>query len=732
MAMQQTLPIGAHILEQSGLADKAAAYSGYYRTLAELKEEFHRAGRYDDANIKLDEIVKLLLIRHHESQRVVDGLADRFNVSYLEDLGKIKFGSKDRIASALRALSEEVLNSSMFQNPDGTSMFGNNASLNIQPSDNEFARHLIECVKNLLPECREKRAALIEHFDVFNESFGVFVRDTFRNTKEDAQYMTPAEVVSAMTDMVFADIERDADETARIVEQTAKKPYIIVDPTCGVGSFLVLAARQVLKLAHKQGIGEAGFQKLTEVIKEYCVHGQDKVDRMVRLAKANMVLSGTHGAKIAQGNSISGKSSLSELRGKVDLILTNPPFGAEHNVEDLLTGNREDYPILGQMNADGRLGKRVSSELVLLDRCVSLLKPGGRLVIVLPDNVISAKGVEATFREILCKLVQVKAVVELPGVTFAQAGTRTKTCFLYIQKVAPQSKDVTFMGVCNDIGFDVVMRVGSPVKLQRGSNELIEIVDTYVKSYEKAIKKKAAFWVAGEEPSSVWVRTDSLINGRLTPNFYHFKRLNALAHLESLRESGFELLPLASLASLCSRDRRRVPLKEGAKTISILHISAEGTINFREVNHYSPKTLGIKCMPGDVLFSKINPRIPRVAVVPVLNYEISCSSEFEILRPKKDVKAHLLAALLLSRPVQEQIHCLTSGTSSSHNRIKDIELADILIPFPNQKGATYKNFSKIAIALSHAAEKRYEADTLLMEQLERLDRLICASAVAVG
>ena len=57
--------------------------------------------------------------------------------------------------------------------------------------------------------------------------------------------------------------------------------------------------------------------------------GQDKVERMVRLSKINALLLGCNISNINIGNSIIGNSKINSHIGSVNMIFTNPPFGAE-------------------------------------------------------------------------------------------------------------------------------------------------------------------------------------------------------------------------------------------------------------------------------------------------------------------------------------------------------------------------------------------------------------------
>ncbi|MBI5711438.1 MAG: N-6 DNA methylase [Candidatus Eisenbacteria bacterium] len=700
-------------------ASAVPAYTTYYKTLVALREEFHRTGRYDDANTKLDEIVKLLVMRFHEERRHARGLEDRFSADFLSRLAAKTHGDPARVARALRTLSQETLRSPEYANPDGTSVFGADPCLSIQPTDDAFAVQIVNAVRALAVPTGAASGA----FDILNESFGHFVRDSFRNHMEDAQYMTPQEVVEAMAAIALADVEADSASVKRLLEASGEEPFLVLDPTCGVGSFLVEALRRMLRVLRDRGLDTNTVAALTEAYRNACVRGQDKVDRMVRLTKLNLMLFGGGGGSVWQGNSILNGSALDDLQGRVDLILTNPPFGARYRLGDVLAHQARDrYPMLHDLAQAGRAPTSVDSEVVLLDRCLSLLRPGGRLLIVLPDSVVSGRGFVAVAREWIEARADLIAVVELPAETFAQAGTRTKTCFAYLRKrdVCPSRIGRVFMAVCDDIGFRVVARAGASLKIQDGTNQLPAIVDAYLDTSSRGSGEHAAPLVASREPSAVWVPRDSLLNGRWTPNFYRARRLEALTTLRDLQGSGYELHTLASIARLASRSRRRVPVPAGAKTISVLHVSQDGAINFREVASYSPKFPGLPCRPGDVLISKINPHIPRVCVVPEAEYPLACSSEFEILEPVGTLESHLLAAILVSPSVQTQIECLTSGTSSSHNRIKDTELAEVLVPLPRRGSALDQRFTEIGAALRRATAQRYEADALALQELKAL------------
>ena len=152
----------------------------------------------------------------------------------------------------------------------------------------------------------------IESFDVINECFGHFVRENFRNNKEDAQYMTPLEIAHPYIDTVFKEMSRDG-----YFDSFANLDFHVMDPTCGVGTLLLEAARKYVEIVQASSFTEKEAL-ITDFLRNGII-GQDKVDRMVRLSKINSILYGASAENISCGNSIIGTSSIDDYEGKIDI-----------------------------------------------------------------------------------------------------------------------------------------------------------------------------------------------------------------------------------------------------------------------------------------------------------------------------------------------------------------------------------------------------------------------------
>ena len=674
--------------------NEGVSYSLFYDILLNLREFYYLYGRIDDSNAKLDEIVKLIAISYSLAKKQI-----KFNLKYVRNFAHETLGDSEAIASGIINLFKKEASNSIFFNNDGTNIFGANASLNLQATDNKLAEKIISDLEKIdfLYLLNNKKYT---NFDIINECFGHFVRENFRNNKEDAQYMTPLEVSVPMLDIIFDYIKKD-----KYINKTTVQNFTIMDPTCGVGTLLIEASNRFIKY-----IQQSEYSNKEGILQNFInngVLGQDKVERMVRLSKINMLLLGCNISNIKIGNSISGKSYIDNYYNKVDLIFTNPPFGAEYLIDDLDLTN---YPILQKI---GNSHTVVPSELLMLDKCIKLLKRNGYLAIVLPDSVFSAKGINELYRKHILSNYSIKMIIDLPSDTFAQAGTRTKTCLMLLKK--EKMSKTLYMCNCKNIGFIVKEKMGVPIKISSKTNDM-DLIAKIIKNSNNVCNN-----IISIEPSITQINYNELIDNILNPNFYDAKRFEVIENLKNIKNN-YVIKKLSEIVNFETNNRKGYMVSDNIKHISVLHINPNCTINFNEVYNFNPVSKGRICKQGDILFSKINPRIPRMAVIPKQDTTLVCSNEFEIMTLKKDsnIDAYALCFLLKTKNVQSQIANLTSGTSSSHNRIKREQLSNILIPIPQTKGELnkYKNLNNI---LKKAIDNIYKSELDINNQLTALE-----------
>jgi type I restriction enzyme M protein len=186
---------------------------------------------------------------------------------------------------------------------------------------------------------------------------------------------------------------------------------------------------------------------------------------MARTSKMNMILHGDGHGGVHHHNGFINVNGVFEER--FDVILTNPPFGANVEPSDEVTEEqvtahpdadrryRHEYgdvykqaqarveaakgkPIaslfeLPKRGGDGaKLGK-VKTEILFIERCLALLKPGGRLGIVLPEGIFNNPSL-AYVREFCEDRARILAVVSLPQETFNSSGASVKASLLFLGK----------------------------------------------------------------------------------------------------------------------------------------------------------------------------------------------------------------------------------------------------------------------------------------------------------
>ena len=624
-------------------------YARVYEALSRLREGFHRSGRADDSNAKLDEVSKLFATCLAFKKGQISAFPDARSTDLIQKL---------QGAFAATALLPQ------YQLSGDSSIFGTQPSLALQSGDEVLAGELVRLVSHSINLAFDLRA-VGRPFDVLNEAFGHFVRDNFRSNIEDAQYMTPPEVVDFMAEIVLHDVGIE-DQKAR----DRDSHWTVLDPSCGVGSFL---AALYDRARHSSWLHTDRLR----------LFGQDKVERMVRLSTINLELFDVDEHRITLGNSLEVGSPIDQLNGVVDIILTNPPFGARFEAQHVAKSCRHNTPFFSSLR---RAPRTIDSELLFIDRNMRLLRDGGLLLIVVPDSVISAKGILAVLRRYLAETATLRAVIELPSVTFAQAGTRTKTAILYLQKGHSKTTTHPFLAVSKDLGFQVSSRKGVQIKVSEGENELALVRDAYCAKTRRNLTRK--IHIIRTDPSCVIIPESDVLRGSWTPSRYSAARLEMIQRISESKE--LEPVPLAELVDFCSSSRRHEAWRQGWAFISVLHILGEGFVDIAGVLIHSPKTPGIPVQAGDLLISRINPRIPRVCVTPNLGVATLCSSEFEVMKTKDGLDVYTLAYLLQTEVAQSQIRSLTSGTSASHSRIRTSDLAQIMVPLPRKGTKTAK------------------------------------------
>ena len=210
--------------------------------------------------------------------------------------------------------------------------------------------------------------------------------------------------------------------TAFMVDRIDPKPgEILFDPSCGTGGFLTCAIRHMRDRYVKKVEDEQALQSgLRAVEKKQLPH---------MLCVTNMLLHGIEDPSFVRHDNTLARPYISYgAADRVDIILTNPPFGG-----------REEDGIESNFPAHFRTKETADLFLALFIR---LLRPGGRAAIVLPDGSLFGEGVKTRLKEHLLQECNLHTIVRLPNSVFkpyASIGTN----LLFFEKGEP-TQDVWF------------------------------------------------------------------------------------------------------------------------------------------------------------------------------------------------------------------------------------------------------------------------------------------------
>ncbi len=209
----------------------------------------------------------------------------------------------------------------------------------------------------------------------------------------------------------------------------------IIDPACGSGGFLIHA---LLHLQENSQSKEAGN----------LIWGFDIDAKAIRIARALFLIGGASKRHMYHLNSLDNPkyqqdlfSSDSEtkvkatiedlLKGEMkrhkgfDVVLTNPPFAGEVLESELLNS----YEI-------SRNAKKVERDVLFIERCINLMKPGGRIAIVLPHNKLGGKNF-SDLRQWTMQHLQVVAVIGLGRETFLPHTSQKADILIGVKRERP-------------------------------------------------------------------------------------------------------------------------------------------------------------------------------------------------------------------------------------------------------------------------------------------------------
>lgn len=228
---------------------------------------------------------------------------------------------------------------------------------------------------------------------------GLLEKSAAEGKKGAGQYFTPRVLIQSIVSVMKPD-------------PRASKDFTITDPAAGTGGFLLSAYEWFLQ----QTSGALNRDDL-EHIKKNTYYGTELVARPRRLALMNLYLHGIE-SHIRLGDSIYEPD-----RGdRYDVVLTNPPFGTKGANQ---APERQDFTV-----------STSNKQLNFVQHILTILKPGGRAAVVLPDNVLFSSQAAEVFK-ILMQDCNLHTILRLPNGTFAPYSQGVKANVVFFTKGMP-------------------------------------------------------------------------------------------------------------------------------------------------------------------------------------------------------------------------------------------------------------------------------------------------------
>lgn len=288
--------------------------------------------------------------------------------------------------------------------------------------------------------------------DAIADAFETFIGPSLKGGQ--GQFFTPRNVVKLLVEMV----NPSTDDK-------------VIDPACGSGGFLVEAIRDVWKKIEERGEqygwpdSEIASEKQEVGIKNF--RGIDKDNFLSKVAKAYMAIIGDGRGGVFCENGLEASSNWKSITrdhiqlGAFDVVVTNPPFGKKLKIDDTAILGSFNLGHKWKIDRSSKSYEKTNSlhtgqapQILFVERCLELLKDGGRLGIIAPESMFCNPSHRYIVQHIK-SVARIKAVISLPEELF-QPYTHAKTCAVVIEKKKTDTDEghEIFMGLAKWCGHD--------------------------------------------------------------------------------------------------------------------------------------------------------------------------------------------------------------------------------------------------------------------------------------
>lgn len=503
-------------------------------------------------------------------------------------------------------------------------------------------------------------------YDIKGKAFEIFLSSTFRG-KGLGQFFTPREIVNFMVSFIGLKIGD-----------------VVLDPACGTGGFLISSYNHIMNLVNNtpnsywESINTTK-QDFMLYSKKHCFLGIDAEPRAAKTAKMNMIMWGD-GENVFRGNGLDEK----DLKGNnypfnnehIDIILANPPFG----------NKEENKDILSKYNLSNHTTK---TECLFIEKAINLLKPNGKLGIVLPDAILGSESM-APVRKLILRNSKINAIISLPNYAFAPSGVQTiNTSLVFLEKYDSKTieklstfSDVQlnsflkehnyniFMAVANNIGYE---STGKTNKLN-DLDDILQIYNTFFKNISLVDK------ITSIDNNIIILPVENIsVGDRIDSRYYWFQ--------EQLKLRTFERRPLKNYIFKSSTDIN--PKENLGEEFSILSVTNKYGIILDEddpkkhlvpAENFNQKYKVVS--ERDIVFNPYRINVGSIGLVEKEYEGLLVSPAYVVFKTKNNLDSKVLLTLLKHPFYQLYIDILATGSvrnSFSYKYLEKLEIPTSII-----------------------------------------------------
>ena len=303
--------------------------------------------------------------------------------------------------------------------------------------------------------------------DVKGQAYEELVGANLRGDR--GEFFTPRNVCDMAVRMVFS------------LQSNQKIASLkVLDCCCGTGGFLVAVVNQLRQKItgfekKKRGSEEEIRNRVDARVKELAesnLFGMDINPFLVRTTQMNLVMHGDGSANVFQGDSLvaPGEWEDDKARQKVkpgafDIVVTNPPFGGQAQIDDPHVLSRYELPA-----SDAKDTRRLMpSEQLFVEGALKYVKRGGYLAIVLPRSIANNPGLKF-IRKWLLQNTRIIASIDLPKETFAEGGGVPNPSVLILQRFTVEDTRLAQAGALDE--YEIFMAIPRKVGIDKRGNDV--------------------------------------------------------------------------------------------------------------------------------------------------------------------------------------------------------------------------------------------------------------------